>query len=134
MRLEVGCVDHDPVRLAAAACQSLEDAVEHAQPAPSNEPVVQRLVRPVRRRRIAPAQAVADDEDDAAQHTTVVHAGHAVRQRTIRLEPTKLLLGQQEQLIHAEHLRTLKITRHRVEARTLTGPEPTYKEGEDLPL
>jgi hypothetical protein len=58
MRLEVGGVDHQPVRLGAFACQFGEDPVEHTQPAPADEAVVDRLVRAVGVRRIAPAQAI----------------------------------------------------------------------------
>jgi len=45
MRLEVGRVDHQPVRLAALGRERREDAVEHAHPASAEEAVVDRLVR-----------------------------------------------------------------------------------------
>jgi len=59
MRLEVGGVDHQPRRLGAFARQFGEYPVEHAKPAPADEAVVDRLVRTVGLRRIAPAQAAA---------------------------------------------------------------------------
>ena len=75
MSLETGAVDHEPVRLARLAREAGEDAVEDAQAAPSDEAVVQGLVRGAGGWRIAPAQAVADDEDDAADHVAVIGSG-----------------------------------------------------------
>ena len=46
----------------------------------------------------------------------LAYAGHAIRQREVGLDPTKLRLGQQEQVAHAERLRTLKVPLHRVGA------------------
>jgi hypothetical protein len=40
---------------------------------PADEAIVERFVRPVGRRCVSPLQAVADDIDDPAQHTAVVH-------------------------------------------------------------
>ena len=54
MRLQMGGVDHQLVRLPAPGREPGEDTVEHTQTAPSDDPVVDRLVRSVRRRRIAP--------------------------------------------------------------------------------
>ena len=45
MRLQVGGVDHQLIRLATLGCEFGEDTVEHAEAAPANEPVVDRLVR-----------------------------------------------------------------------------------------
>ena len=55
MRLQMRSVDHDPLGLAAPARQFGEDLVEHAQPAPADEPIVDRLVRAVFARRVAPS-------------------------------------------------------------------------------
>jgi hypothetical protein len=52
----MGGVDHELVRLSTLGSQSSEDAVEHAEPAPADEPVIDGLVRAIRRRRIAPAR------------------------------------------------------------------------------
>ena len=61
MRLQGGGVDHQPLGHAALGRQAREDAFEHAEPAPSHEPVVQRLVWAVTGRRVLPLEAVADD-------------------------------------------------------------------------
>ena len=39
-------IDHQPIRLAALGRQLGEDAIEHSQAAPADEPVVDRLVGP----------------------------------------------------------------------------------------
>src|ERR1700690_3706033 len=49
-------VDHDPLQLAALARQFGENLVEHAQAAPANEPIVDRLVRAILARRGASRQ------------------------------------------------------------------------------
>jgi hypothetical protein len=59
MRLQMGGVDHDPLRLAALARQFGENPVEYAQATPANEPIVDRLVRAIVARSVAPAQPVA---------------------------------------------------------------------------
>ena len=100
MRLEMRGVDHQAIRTVAIARQFGKDPVEYAEPAPADEAVVDRLRRPVRRRHIAPSQAVADYEQDAAQHTPIVDPRNSVRQREIRLDPTHLRLRQQQQIIH----------------------------------
>ena len=72
MRLQMGGVDHQPSRLAGLARQLGENLVEHAKTAPADEPIVDRLVRTVVARSIAPAQPIPDDEDDPAD----LSAGH----------------------------------------------------------
>lgn len=46
MRLQVGGIDHDPLGLGTLTGQGHKDPVEHTQPAPAHEPLVERLVRP----------------------------------------------------------------------------------------
>ena len=62
MRLEMCRIDHQPVCAVAAGRQRDEDPVEHAKPAPTDEAIIDRLGWPVRRRRVAPPQAIADDK------------------------------------------------------------------------
>ena len=57
MGFQMRGVDHDPLRFAGLARQFGENLVEHAQTAPAHEPVVDRLVRAVFARGVAPAQA-----------------------------------------------------------------------------
>src|ERR1035441_5601696 len=71
MGFQVGRVDHQPARLASLARQFGENLVEHAKAAPAHEPIVDRLMRTVLARSIAPPQPVPDDEDDPANHPSV---------------------------------------------------------------
>ena len=79
MRLQMRRIDHQPGRLAGLARKLAEDFVEHAETAPAHEPFVDRLVRTVAGRRIAPAQSNPDDEDDPANHTAVIHPHNSMR-------------------------------------------------------
>jgi len=78
MGLEVGAVDHDSLRRPCLGGKRGEDAVEHTETAPADEATIQGLVRAIAEGRIAPLQAVADDVDDATQHTSVIHPWDAV--------------------------------------------------------
>jgi deazaflavin-dependent oxidoreductase (nitroreductase family) len=51
MRLQMRGVDHHPLGLAALVRQRCENLVEHTQSAPANEPIVDRLMRAILRRR-----------------------------------------------------------------------------------
>jgi hypothetical protein len=53
---EVSAVDHQPLGLASLARETGEEAIEDAQAAPSDEAVVQGLVRTVGGWRVAPAR------------------------------------------------------------------------------
>src|SRR5450830_995931 len=77
----MGCVDHQPSRLARLARQFGKNLVEHAKTAPAHEPVVDRLARTVRARSIAPTQPIPDDEDDPANHPAIINSRNAMRQR-----------------------------------------------------
>ena len=58
----MGRVEHQPIGLAAPGYQRGEDPVEHAQAAPADEAVVDRLVRTILARRIAPTPVRLSDE------------------------------------------------------------------------
>ena len=87
MRLQVGGVDHDFLGVPAAFGKFNEDAPEHAHFAPSDETVVDCLVRPVACGHVAPSQTIADHEDDAADHPAIIDARHPVREREERRNP-----------------------------------------------
>src|SRR5271168_1685470 len=119
-------IDHNPVWLSRLLCQRREYLVEHTKPTPADEAIIECLVRAIIFGRVAPAQAVADDMNDAADHPTVVYSPNPVRQRKIRLDQSHLAVGQPEQILHSantsHHPRT---TERRADARKLTGPEPS---------
>ena len=85
-------IDHQARWLTGLARQFGEDLVEYAEAAPAHEPIVDGLVRAIAGRRIAPAQTVFDDEDDAADDPSVVNPRNPVRQRKIRFDPAHLRL------------------------------------------
>lgn len=45
--LQVRGAEHSAVRLSTLACQGREDVIEHAETTPTNEAIIERLVRPV---------------------------------------------------------------------------------------
>lgn len=100
MCLEMGGIDHQLIWLPALGGELGEDAVEHAHAAPADEPIVERLGWPILGGSIAPAQAIADHEDDTADNPRVIDPGHPVRQRKTRLDPTHLRLRQPDQITH----------------------------------
>jgi hypothetical protein len=88
-------VGRDPIRLAALARQIRESLAEHALAAPTNEPIIDRLVR------TAPMQPVLDHEDDGAHDPPVIAPGDAVRER--KIPPIRRIRrGQQKQISHGE--------------------------------
>ena len=74
VRLQVGRVDHDRLRLGANCSQTFHHAREHTGLAPTPPPIVERLVRAVGAGCVSPAQPVAVDEHDVAQRPPVIHA------------------------------------------------------------
>ena len=82
----MGGVDHDPLRFAALARQFGENLVEHAQAAPSNEPIVDRLVRAIIARSVAPAQPVLDHKDDGADDPPIIDPRDPMRKREIPVQ------------------------------------------------
>jgi|TARA_R110000787_G_scaffold12567_4_gene40360 hypothetical protein len=74
---EMGGVDHDGACCGALNRQRREDTVEHADHAAADEPVLERLVRPVSLRRITPHQAAPDYMNDTADDAPIIHARHS---------------------------------------------------------
>lgn len=125
MRLQMGRIDHQIVRFSALRSQFDQDAVEHTQPAPADKAVVDGLVGTVSSRRIPPAKAIPDHEQDAAQHPPIIHPWHPVRQRKERLDPTHLFQRQHQQITQGStscHLESLLI----IQLNKLMGPDPSH--------
>jgi len=72
------------------------------KPAPADEAIVQRFVRPVAFGGILPLQTVPDHIDDAADDAAVIDPGHAMRQRKERRDQRHLTLAEQKQIIHRD--------------------------------
>ena len=75
MGFDVGRIDHRLIGLAALGLQLGEDRTEDDKAAAADETIVSRLVRAVLFWRIAPAQPVPDNEDDAADDPPVIGRG-----------------------------------------------------------
>src|ERR1700733_4584776 len=119
-------VDHDPLRFAALARQFGENLVEHAQAAPSNKSIVDRLVRAIVARSVAPTQPVLDHKDDRADDPPIVHPRNPMRKWKIPFNPTHLNPRQQKQITHAEASQPPPMNQPiRRPASTLMGPEPS---------
>lgn len=93
MRLDVGAVDHDRLAVRSRPRQLIEDTREDPHARPADELVVKRLVRAVDRRRVAPAKAIALDENDPAQNLAVIHPRLATRPREMRFQKLHLFVG-----------------------------------------
>jgi hypothetical protein len=73
-------IDHQPVGLPRRSRERLENPVEHAEFAPSQETIVERLVRTVFLRRVLPLKSMFQHVNNAADHASVVNARDAVGQ------------------------------------------------------
>ena len=89
MRLEIGRIDHDRLAFSPLGRQAIHHQGEHALVAPPLPAVIERLCRTIFPRRIPPPQAVAIDEDNAAQYATVINPGStmALGEKTAEAEP-----------------------------------------------
>ena len=96
MRFEVRCVDHEALGLGPFTGECREDPVEDAEAAPTDEAVVERLVRSIILMRIFLLQAKLEDSDNAADETAIIDTGNAVYQRKEGLNPSHLALVQQK--------------------------------------
>ena len=103
VRLQIGRVDH--YRLAFASLgrdQTFHHPQKDALVTPPLPPIVERLVRSIDLRCIAPAQPVAVHEDDPAQNPAIINSGLTVAPRKIRLMPRHLFVRQPEQIIQIQ--------------------------------
>ena len=100
MRFDVSGVDHLCVGGSSASSERAKQVVPNTALGPANETVVDRRRRAILRRTVAPAAAALQNMNDAADHTTVIHAllsAHIRRQ--MRLNSLPLLVAQQEQVL-----------------------------------
>lgn len=124
MRFEMGGVDHQLLGTATLRGQFGQNTVEDAQPAPSDEAIVDGLVRTITGRSIPPAQPIADHEQDAAQHPPVVDTRNPVRQRKEGRDPPHLQRRQQQQIVQGGTLPATLNHDPAVSSINLIGPDP----------
>ncbi len=100
MCLQIGGVNYHRAFFAVLGRQTSHHQREDApitRPLPA---VAERLVRVVLRRRVAPAQPIAVDEDNPAQHTPIIDARLAVGLREIGLKTQHLRVRQPDEIRH----------------------------------
>ena len=100
MGLEVCCVDHHGRFLAVFRRQPGHHPREDALFAPTLPPAVERLMWAIRGGRIAPTQAIAIDENNPAQHPSVINPGLPVRPGKEGSQARHLRVGQPEEIAH----------------------------------
>lgn len=99
MRLHSGRVDQYLSRRPASSGQGMKQIRPDAFGGPALETVVQRLVRPVGRRRILPPTAGYQNMNDTADDAAIIDAGLAAGvTRQMALKPRKLGVGQPEKI------------------------------------
>src|SRR3546814_16661102 len=88
------------LRVGACGSQPLHHTEEDTPFTPPLPPVVQRLVRTIRARRITPPQPVAVDEDDPAQHPPIINPRLAMALGKVRLQKRHLLISEPVTVAH----------------------------------
>ena len=94
MSFQMRGVDHDTFWSWTFRRQAGKDAVENSKPAPSDEPVIERLMGTITLRSVLPLQAIADDIDNATHHPPVIDTRYAMGQRKVWLQTGHLRLAQ----------------------------------------
>src|SRR5690606_21664807 len=102
--LEVGCVDHDRLVLGPLGSKADHDPGKDAVVAPALPAVVEGLGRTVFLWRVAPAQAIAIDEDYAAEDATIINTGLAMALGKERLQTLHLGVRQPVKIAHRSGL------------------------------
>lgn len=104
MRLEIGRVDHHRLRDGGLGGQPSHHPGKYPLVAPPLPPVVVGFRRAILLWRIALTQAIAVDEDYAAQHPPVIDARLSMALGEEGLEPRYLRVGQPEKVAHRSGL------------------------------
>lgn len=128
MCLQIGRIDHNRRRLLCLRRQSLEHPGKHAHFAPTLPAIVKRLGRTIFSWSVTPAQAIAIDENYAAQNTSIIDPRLAMALWKVGPEPIHLLLSQPEKITHVAH-RQLRSVNHpdSKTASQLMGTEPNNR-------
>jgi hypothetical protein len=87
------------IGLASPCGEFSEDLIEYAEPAPADEPVIDRLMWAKLFRCVAPSQSVPDDENNAADDPPVIDPGDTVRKRKTWRNQTPLCGGKPNQYL-----------------------------------
>ena len=115
MRLQIGCIDHDCLRIGALGGQADHDPGEDPVVTPALPAIMKRLGRSLFPRRIAPPQAIAINEDNAAHHPQIIDAWAAMALGKERAKARHLPFSQPEQVAHQSGLLAAPESRHKPE-------------------
>jgi hypothetical protein len=128
MRLDRGGVDEKLRRRAASLRERVEEIDPHALGRPPDITVVERLPRPVFRRRVDPAPAGFQHVDNPADHAPIVDPRLAPRvSGEVRRNLRKLGVGQPKAIRnHRRFLSEACESRHRAQANNFIGPSPKF--------
>ena len=96
----MGGIDHHRAQVASFVGQCHQHPREHPHPVPADPAIVEGLGRTVGRGGVAPAQAVAVDEDDATENAPVIHPATTARLRKEQRHPSQLRVRQPEEIAH----------------------------------
>jgi hypothetical protein len=100
MRLQIGGIDHDGLRIGAIGGQAHHDPGEDAVIAATLSAIVEDLDRSIFPRRTVPAQAFAVDKDNAAQNPQLIHAWAVMALGKEQAKTRHVRLSQPEQVAH----------------------------------
>ena len=87
-----------------AGYQAAEYLIKDAFQRPTDETVIEGLVRSINFGRVPPSQAIADDVDNSADDTAVVDTGPAVRSWEVGSDTVKLNIGKPVMIGHGQFL------------------------------
>ncbi len=100
MGLQVGGIAHHGLLFTVFGGQTRHHPGEDAFVAPPLPTVIERLVWAIGRRGIAPSQPIAINEDNAAQHTSIIDAWFAMGLGEEGLKTRHLRIAQPEKIRH----------------------------------
>jgi len=99
MRFDVGGVDHLRIRRSSTPGQLPEQGFPDAPPRPAHEPVIDRHVRAILGRAIAPTTAALENMHDPTDNPAIINPLHTANiGRQVRLDPSPLLVAQPKQI------------------------------------
>lgn len=126
MRFDGGAIDQNLRGRSVGLRERVENVRPHAFLRPSNKAVVERLPRPVFRRRIDPATTRLQHLHDAADHAPIIDARFATRvRRQMWLDLRKLRIRQPELIaIHPRSPSGSRESQPADHANTFMGPDP----------
>ena len=122
MRLQIGRVYHHRLRNGRLGGQAFHHPGEDAFLAPALPTIIEGLRWTILLGRIAPPQAIAIDEDNAAENTPVIDARLAVALREKRLKAGHLRIRQPEKVAHDPV--SLRSLNHAARLKSM-GPDPS---------